>query len=128
MRTRHRAMFLFLALSLIGCTKNYQVHPGAANAFDSKSYDALYVADQTIIEVKADLQAGTLPATSIPLANQVIKAYDVARAAYLSYHDAAINGSDVTTLQATLQTDLDNLAQAIASYKQTPTPKPLAPK
>lgn len=107
---------LLLSVAVAGCVKN-PIHPGTANRFDSDTADALMVADSTIIDAKADVKAGTLPASAIPIANQVIKAYDVARAAWLTYHDAALAGKDATALQATLQTDLDALAQAVASYK-----------
>lgn len=113
---------LLLTLAFAGCAKN-PIHPGTANRFDSNAADALMVADSTIIDAKADIKSGTLPTSAIPIANQVIKAYDTARAAWLTYHDAALAGSDATALQATLQTDLDALAQAIASYKTVKGPQ-----
>lgn len=127
-RKRQALCTTVLAITVVlwcsACTKNYQVHPGSASTFDSQSYDALLVADSSIKEAKADITAGTLPASSIGPANEVIKAYNVARASYITYHNAALAGSDTAKLQAQLTTDLQGVTQAIVAFKTAKGVKP----
>lgn len=83
---------ILLAVLLCGCAVAV-VHPGAANSFDSQSYDALLVAHSVIESSKADLASGKLPVTAKPALNDLISAYDAADTVYLIYHAAAINGT-----------------------------------
>ncbi len=86
-----------MLVSLAGCGPKHVNHPGAANTFDSDSYDALLVTDQVIKTTKDELATGKFPATLAPKVkaalNDLIRGYDVADTAYKSYHAAALAGT-----------------------------------
>ncbi len=101
-----------LLLVVGGCAAR-PIHPGAANTFDSSSYDALIVAHSVIETTKTDLANGAFPAgwtLKIHEAlNGLIRAYDVAQTAYTAYHASAVAGT-ATPAQATdLQTKLGDV-------------------
>jgi hypothetical protein len=87
---------ILAALLLTGCATR-PIHPGAANTFDSDSFDALVVANSVIVNTKTDLTAGAFAPTLVPsikaALNDLITAYDTADAAYLVYHAAAVAGT-----------------------------------
>jgi hypothetical protein len=111
-----RTVALFV-LVLAGC-RAYIQHPGSVSAFDSQSYDALLVANDSINSAKKDLATGTLPATSGEYLNILIKSYNVADALYKLYHDAAVEGKDTSTMTFQLQTDLNQLATDLAAFRK----------
>jgi hypothetical protein len=98
---------LIAALILAGCAAR-PVHPGAANKFDSDSYDAVLVAHSVIETTKTDLANNAFPASiagTVKVAlNGLITSYDAADKLYISYHNAALAGT-ATTVQST---DLTN--------------------
>jgi hypothetical protein len=119
---------LLLAVSLsaallTGCAAR-QIHPGAANSFDSQVYDALIVSHSVIETCKADLANGVFSPTLAPkiktALNDLIKAYDVADTVYQAYHTAAMAGT-ATTAQATAVSDaiqnVNNSTSALAAAK-----------
>lgn len=106
-----------LMLLLGGCVKTYKVHPGAANTFDSQAYDSLIIAKAGIDQTKIEMQ--TNPAIPKDEVNQAVAAYNAARAAYLVYHDAALNGaSNLTQFQTDLQNALNALTAALGKVQQ----------
>ena len=102
-----RRFTLIAALILAGCAAR-PVHPGAANKFDSDSYDAVLVAHSVIETTKTDLANNAFPASiagNVKVAlNALITSYDAADKLYISYHNAALAGT-ATTVQST---DLTN--------------------
>jgi hypothetical protein len=91
---------------LLGCAAG-QIHPGAANTFDSSTYDVLIVTQSVINTTKADLAANSFPASIAPkvktAVNALSTAYDTALNVYVTYHNAAIAGT-ATPAQATAVT------------------------
>jgi hypothetical protein len=106
-----------LAIALTGCAA-HKNHPGAANAFDSDSYDTLLVTDTVIQSTKADLTAGTVPAAisaQVKTAlNVLIEAYDIADASYIVYHTAAVAGTATAAQQAAVTNSLSAVTTAAA--------------
>lgn len=96
-----------LIIALSGCAAR-PIHPGAANAFDSQSYDALIVAHSVIESTKTDLANNAFAPSITPnvkmALNGLIQAYNVADSAYQAYHSAALKGT-VTAAQQTAVTD-----------------------
>lgn len=85
-----------VAIMLTGCAAR-PIHPGAANNFDSTSYDTLTVTHNVIENTKTDLAAGAFSADIVPnikaALNDLVTAYNVADSAYLAYHAAAVAGT-----------------------------------
>lgn len=109
MRKAIQTLTLSLALTLGGCAARV-VHPGAANKFDSSSYDTLLVTHSVIESTKADLAANKFPAAQVESVryalNGLITAYNVADSGYLTYHAAALKGQDTLQEQTQLQSQL----------------------
>jgi hypothetical protein len=107
---------LVAVLLIAGCAAQHPIHPGAANQFDSTSYDTLLVAHSVIESTKADLAANKFPdalAAKVKQSlNVLIQAYDVADTAYLSYHASAIAGKATPADQTALQTKLNDVGNA----------------
>lgn len=120
------ALELILLVLIVGCaSQTYKVHPGAANTFDSQSYDALLVTHSVIEQTKSDLAnnvfAGSLAAAVKTSLNYLITAYDAADVAYLAYHSAAANNTAtqaqidaVTAAQSNVNSALTQLSNAKA--------------
>ena len=100
MSKRQRAMCtVALVIWLAGCAAHV-IHPGAANKFDSDSYDAVLIAHSVIETTKTDLANNAFPASiagNVKTAlNDLIKGYNVADTAYQNYHNAALAGTATT--------------------------------
>jgi hypothetical protein len=84
-----------LAVTMVGCAAHL-THPNQVNSFDGNSYDSLIVAKSVIDTTRTDLANNAFPASiagNVKTAvNDLIKAYDVAAAAYATYHTAASTG------------------------------------
>jgi len=77
---------LLLLLLLAGCGKNTIVrHPDAINSLDSRTYDALTVAQSVLDNAKIAIAQGKLPVTAKPIANAGGKAYNELRDIWLEY-------------------------------------------
>ncbi len=107
---------LVIALSLAaGCSAPVQ-HPGAVSTFDSTTYDALTVAQAAIEQAKTSF--GPTPSATIKtLLNNAITAYNVAEAAYMAYHQAAVAGTATPAAQTGLQMQLVSMNASIAALK-----------
>ena len=82
---------------------------GAANTFDSTTYQTLVTIQAAIEQAKVGI-----PAAQIPLLNKVIADFNVAESAYAAYHALAIAGTPTATAaataqQAALQAQIDNV-------------------
>lgn len=102
-----------LGLMLVGCAAHV-VHPGAANKFDSDSYDVVLVTHSVIETTKTDLANNAFPASiagNIKAAlNALIQGYNIADTSYQTYHKAALSG------QAT-QAQSDAVTSSLADLK-----------
>lgn len=106
---------IVLLCSLWGC-HNYKVHPGSPSTQASVGFDILLVADAAIVEGKKQLTAGNLPATAKPVLNDLIRAYDSARAGLKVYSDVIGLGST-----ATAQMYLDQLTAELTEVQKALT-------
>jgi hypothetical protein len=95
----HRIFALLTILCLLsgGCLKA-PIHPGSVDKLDSLAYDANLLYDSGIRDAKADLAAGKLSQSTIPVLNKMIAAYDVLNAATKAYHAAGVPGGTPDTL------------------------------
>lgn len=114
---------VLLAVSLAGCAAR-PLHPGAANTFDSSSYDAVLVAHSVIESTKADLANNAFPASiagQVKTAlNDLIKGYNVADASYQTYHQAALAGTATAAQSSAVSsalTDLQTKSAALTAAK-----------
>lgn len=105
----------FLAVTLSGCAAR-PIHPGAANSFDSASYDALIVAHSVIETTKTDLANNAFTASIAPnvksALNGLIQAYNVADTAYQAYHNAALAGNATPAQQSAVTDGLNQVNSA----------------
>ena len=109
------AIALFL---LVGCAAHV-THPGAANKYDSDAYDAVLVTHNLIETTKTDLGNNAFPASitgNVKTAlNDLIKSYDIADTAYVTYHSAALAGTATSAQQTALTNALTNVSTSTAA-------------
>jgi hypothetical protein len=111
--------FLFLVGWLFAGCAAHAVHPGAANKFDSDSYDAVLVTHNLIETTKTDLANNAFPASiagNVKTAlNDLIKSYDIADTAYTTYHTAALAGNATAAQQTALTNALTTVSTSTAA-------------
>lgn len=114
MITARRSIISALALALILFTASCmtQLHPGAANKFDSTTYDALLSAQAAITNAKVQFGAD---ASLKPIINKAIASYNLAENAYVAYHTAAVAGQVPDAAFLTMA--LSQLSMDIANLK-----------
>lgn len=101
-----------LLLVVVACAT--AIHPGAVNQTDSQLYDSLLTAQASLEEVK--VQYATLTpaqqASTKPLINKAITAFNTAEDAYIVYHRQASTGGfpDAATLTADIQALIADVA------------------
>ena len=112
------ALLMAVLLSASGCAAHYAVHPGAVNTADSAAYDTLLIAQATIDQARAALQAGELPDSAKDPLNALIDSYNLARTSWLTYRGAVAANvpSDVYLTQLTQ--NLTSVTNAIQAFKQ----------
>lgn len=123
MKRLYLSPVLAFVLAIAGCAAQ-QIHPGAANSFDSSTYDALIVTHSVIETTKVDLASNAFTPTLAPkiktALNDLIKAYDVADTVYQAYHTAAMAGT-ATPAQATAVSNavqsVNNSTSALSAAK-----------
>ncbi len=95
-------LLLLLCLSLTAaCHKQIVApHPGALDAFDSQTYDALNVAQSVLDQAKIEYTQGNLPAGSKLIINRTGYLYNVARDAWLEYRAVKQAGEGKPQLDA----------------------------
>jgi hypothetical protein len=109
-------MSVCLALSLTAC-HGYVIHPGAANQFESTTYDAISGA-KTLIDVSRDqFASGVLPATLKPAMNAIVTSYNIAAPALQEYDKAIHAGLPADQQLAKLNAAVAALNKAIAAFK-----------
>ncbi len=123
MKRRAVSTLALAVLFLAGCAA-HAIHPGAANKFDSDSYDAVLVTHNLIETTKTDLTNNAFPASIAgnvkDAVNKLIAGYNVADTAYKTYHAAALAGNATAAQQTALQnalTDLNSQTAALTSAK-----------
>ncbi len=96
------AVLILNAVLITGCA-GYVMHPGAVSVTESKVYDAVNDAKNTIDIASSQLASGALPVRFKPLVNNLIAAYNVAYPALKAYDDAVHAGkpADVALTQLT---------------------------
>jgi hypothetical protein len=110
-----------LIVSASACTAHYTVHPGALNATDSAAYDALLIAEATIDQARLDLQAGQLPVEAKPALDALVRSYNIARSAWLTYRGAIAANVPSQVYFDQLTNNLSDLTDAIRQFsKVTP--------
>jgi len=115
------ALPIILALLLTGCAAQNPAtvsHPGAINAFDSNTYDALVTAQGAIDAARPFATTAGQKA----VLNKVIAAYNEAKAGYLLYHSQAAGGGtvDTTSLSAQIAALVSATANLANQIKGTP--------
>lgn len=109
---------LLVLLLFVGCAA-HTTHPGAANTFDSNSYDTVLVTENVIETTKTDLANNAFPASitgNIKTAlNNLIQGYNIADTAYKTYHAAALAGQATSAQQTALTSALTNLNSQTAA-------------
>lgn len=122
-RNRSLAIALGLVLACVlgatSCAKNSAPHPNQISPFDGATYDTLMEAQASLDQAKIDYAAGKYAA--IPNAKTIINgagaSYNIAYQGWETWRDIVlgVKAGDAATAQAQLQTDMNNLAAAIAN-------------
>jgi hypothetical protein len=107
-----------LLLLITACSAHYRIHPGALNAADSAAYDALLVAETTIGQARLQLQAGQLPAAAKPALDVLVRSYNVAREAWLTYRASFESGVKTPAEFDQLAKNLSDLTDAIRKFQE----------
>ena len=103
-------------VALTACTAHYAVHPGALNKADSAAYDTLLSAEAAINQARLEYDAGRLPPNSKEGLDQLVQAFNAARASWLAYRTAV--QSNVSDNELTeLNKNLTDLGLAIRNLK-----------
>lgn len=103
-------MILAAVLTLQGCSSTAPVIPGAVSSFDSNTYT-------TLLSVQAAITAATPIATTPAIEkilNDVIAAYNIAEAAYVTYHQAAVAGTATPAMQTALSVQIGTATTAMS--------------
>lgn len=111
-----KLFMLSLLLSLgvcVGCSKGGPpVHPNAVSNIDSWAYDVLTVEQDAINSAREDFKAGKLPPSAKEPLNHAIDQYNVAQAAWHSYH------AGLTTDSTALQNSINALIGAFGEVQK----------
>lgn len=94
-----------------GATNPASLAPGAMNAFDQDSYQALMASQGVLNSLRSD----NLTQIKAEL-NDAILSYDAAEIAYQTYHAALVAGKPAST--ASVSTALSNLQSQISAVQQ----------
>jgi hypothetical protein len=100
------------------CATHYITHPGALNKTDSVAYDALLIAETTIDQARLELQAGKLPAEAKGALQELIRVYNVAREAWLTYRGALATNAESSVYFDRLTQNLSDLTNAIRKFEE----------
>ena len=112
------AIVLALLVSASACSAHYQIHPNALNATDSAAYDALLIAQTTIDQARLDYQAGQLPPEAKKALDVLIRSYNVAREAWLTYRNAVTTNVPQEAYLEQLSKNLSDLTDAIRKFTE----------
>jgi hypothetical protein len=132
-----------LLFSASACAAHYKIHPGALSKTDSAAYDALLIAETIIDQARCvggpsaseeaakrcteltrtvgptlNDQAGQLLAQSKQALDALIRSYNVARASWLTYHNALPANKSSAIDFDQLTKNLADLMNAIRAFKE----------
>ena len=107
------ALLLLAACSSTATKPATTLPPGALNQFDLTSYESLMGAQAVINSVKADI--AKLPPEAKPALNKAIASYNLAEAAWQSYHAGATNNQ--AQLSAAINQAVSDVAALISQLK-----------
>jgi type II secretory pathway pseudopilin PulG len=110
-------LLVAVVLSTTACAAGYRVHPGSLNTTDSAAYDTLLIAKAAIDQARTENQARPLPADVKETLNTVIKVYNVARDAWLTYRGAVSTNTPSDQYLQQLTKHLTDLTGALESLK-----------
>ena len=120
--TSHRqsgiAVVIPLLLLMTACSAQYRIHPGALNAADSAAYDVLLIAQTTIDQARLQLQAGQLPAEAKTALDVLVRSYNVARKAWLTYRSAVASNVKTPVDFDQLTKNLSDLMDAVRKFEE----------
>jgi hypothetical protein len=110
-------LLLPLVLSTTACAAHYTVHPGALNTTDSAAYDTLLVAKAIIDQARIENQTRPLPPGDKDALNTLVRYYNVARDAWLTYRGAISTNTPSDQYFQQLAKNLADLTNAIETLK-----------
>ena len=112
-------LLVLLALSASACAAtHYTIHPGSLNQADSVTYDALLIAETAIDGARAGYQAGSLPGSTKPAFDALVKSYNIARESWLTYRGAIATNVPSDAYFNQLNQNLSDLTTAIRTFKE----------
>jgi hypothetical protein len=106
-----------LVFPAAACAAHYTVHPGALNVTDSAAYDTLLIAQAAIDQARVENQTLALPAAEKDALNTLIRSYEVAREAWLTYRQAIATNVPADSYFQQLNKNLIDLTDAIQIFK-----------
>ena len=118
---QHQLWSLLLVLAVLStaaCAAHYKPHPGALNTADSAAYDALLVAEAAIDQARTENQTRPLPDQATAALNTAIDAYNIARAAWLTYRGAVATNTPSGPYFEQLTRNLTDLTLALETLKR----------
>ena len=110
--------FAEISRSWFPVRRTIQSTPVALNKTDSAAYDTLLIAETTIDQARLDYQAGQLPAGAKPALSALIRSYNVARAAWLTYRGALATNVSSPEYFDQLTNNLTELSAAIRGFEE----------
>lgn len=111
-------LLAILLVATVGCQSSCATRAprsGALTQLDSDAYDALLVAQAALSEGKRAYAAGELPPEAKDVINNAGKAYNIARASWLTYRDAVATGKGDDLARGKLNADVVELTAAVAN-------------
>ena len=108
----------FLFTNTACASAHYTVRPGALNQTDSAAYDTLLIAEIAIDEARLQYQTGQLPKGAKDALDTLIRSYDVAREAWLTYRGAIATNVVTTTYFDQLNKNILALSNAIRTLEE----------
>ncbi|HEY2380815.1 MAG TPA: hypothetical protein VGK48_06480 [Terriglobia bacterium] len=109
-------LLLPIVFATSACGAHYQVHPGALNQADSVAYDTLLVAEASIQQAEADYQSGQVSPEAKDQINNLVRLYNVARTAWITYREAAAANAPADSYFQQLNQNLIDLTNAIKDF------------
>ena len=98
-----------MAVMLCGCAVHKPIHPGALNAFDSQAYDTLITTQAALNQARTQIDQTPGYAKFRPEFNKTVEVFNVALAAYKTYHGGGGSKAAVETQLAGLGAQLGAL-------------------
>jgi hypothetical protein len=118
-----KSLILILAIPILLSTSacaanNYVVHPGSLNQADSVGYDSLLIAQAAIDNARAAYEVGHLPDSTKPAFNALVRSYNLAHQAWLTYRGAIQTNQPADAYFNELNQNLLNLSNALRAFEE----------